>query len=214
MRRRTVDILVSTQARTAAVALLGWRPGSACSSSLAEPAEPSRCSRAKSERWHRLRVDRSRALIERARRHVADLRDVELLAADWLRSSSHSRSTPPDLVLGLSVIERWEARASTAAGTASQGGLASSSSTTIVDARHSPVAECLCPALLLARAGAPGSTIIAAARARTRRPSSLPSAHRLANVGGIDASAFREQVQRGAFTADGADRARRSSRSR
>jgi ubiquinone/menaquinone biosynthesis C-methylase UbiE len=55
-----------------------------------------------------LAVDRSRALIERARRRVVDFGNVELVASDWFES----QETPPVdaaiCVLGLSVIEHWE----------------------------------------------------------------------------------------------------------
>jgi ubiquinone/menaquinone biosynthesis C-methylase UbiE len=53
-------------------------------------------------------VDKSPALIERARRRVADYGRVELITGDWLEVDIRTTMDAAICVLGLSVIDRWE----------------------------------------------------------------------------------------------------------
>lgn len=106
----TVDMLgFDRKARSGAVELLGLMPGErvlelACGTGRTLPLLARQVGNGGSV----LAVDRSRALIERARRRVVDFGNVELVVSDWL----DVKVTPPVdaaiCVLGLSVIERWE----------------------------------------------------------------------------------------------------------
>jgi ubiquinone/menaquinone biosynthesis C-methylase UbiE len=53
-------------------------------------------------------VDRSTALIRRARHRVADSPNVSLIAGDWLQTELDLCADAGLCVLGLSVIDRWE----------------------------------------------------------------------------------------------------------
>jgi ubiquinone/menaquinone biosynthesis C-methylase UbiE len=111
------------RARAEAVGLLGLRPGErvlelACGTGRALPL----LARAVGDGGSVLAVDRSHVLIERARRRVAGLGNVELVVSDW---SATEVTAPVDAalcVLGLSVIEDWEAALDLLLGALVRGG--------------------------------------------------------------------------------------------
>jgi ubiquinone/menaquinone biosynthesis C-methylase UbiE len=98
------------RARAEAVRRLGLRPGErvlelACGTGRILPL----LAREVGGRGRVLGVDRSVALVERAKRRVADLANVELLTADWFEVEVAPPVDAAICVLGLSVIDRWEA---------------------------------------------------------------------------------------------------------
>jgi ubiquinone/menaquinone biosynthesis C-methylase UbiE len=111
------------RARAEAVGLLGLWPGErvlelACGTGRTLPL----LARAVGDGGSVLAVDRSHALIERARRRITGLGNVELVVSDW---SATEVTAPVDAalcVLGLSVIEDWEAALDLLLGALVRGG--------------------------------------------------------------------------------------------
>jgi ubiquinone/menaquinone biosynthesis C-methylase UbiE len=98
------------RARSEAVGLLGLIPGErvlelACGTGRTLPSLVRRVGDGGSV----LAVDRSGALIERATRRVADFGNVELVVSDWFEFKVTQPVDAAICVLGLSVMECWQA---------------------------------------------------------------------------------------------------------
>jgi ubiquinone/menaquinone biosynthesis C-methylase UbiE len=125
------------KARSEAVGLLGLKPGErvlelACGSGRTIPLLARRVGDGGSV----LAVDRSEALVERARRRVAGHGNVGLVVADWLELEVAPPVDAAICVLGLSVIERWETALERLIGALAPGGRLVVVDQ-IADARHS-----------------------------------------------------------------------------
>jgi ubiquinone/menaquinone biosynthesis C-methylase UbiE len=169
----TVDMLgFDRRARADAVGLLGLAGGErvlelACGSGRTLPLLAKRVGDGGSV----VGVDRSRALIGRARRRVADFGNVELIEADWLQVEVGPPLDAAICVLGLSVIDRWEVALDRLLGALAPGGRLVIVDQ-IVDTRHSHLLNAYIRFGSWLAQAHPDRPIIAAARARLTRVSS------------------------------------------
>jgi SAM-dependent methyltransferase len=97
------------RARREAVGLLGLKPGDrvfdvACGTGPSLPL----LARVVGESGVVVGIDQSAALIERAKRRMSGVGNVELISSDWLEMNVTASADAAICVLGLSVIDPWE----------------------------------------------------------------------------------------------------------